>query len=369
MASGPTGSDTLAAPGGGWLITRPSRILLALDMAGVALMVAAVAQLADPDILLHVVWIVLALEAFTFGLRPASIRIAGATIFVLAYAFFANDAMTPVGLALADLDLEEWPLMAVIALLVAIMADKVTSTGRRYAALYREASDRLLTAQEDERRRLSADLHDGVGQTMTALSLALDAAEAELEAEGVPDAAGRRSVRRAHELAGIALDEARGVAFRLRPPRLREVGLVAAIEELAATAGVPVEFSASPSLMRHGLLAADREVEAFRIVQEALGNATRHAHAERIRVDVSQVGQTLRVEVADDGDGFEPSRVGAGGLGLASMDERAKAVRGTLQVRSRLGTGTIVRLDVPLATGQPAGATGSLGVSPGATTP
>lgn len=339
--------DTL--PGGGWLIAKPVRTLLVLDAAGIALASAAVAQVADPDILLHGVWIVLALEAFTFGLRIAAVRIAAATILVIAYAVAANGDASATAAAMTDLDLEEWPLMAVIACLVAVMADRVTSTGRRYAGLYREASDRLLTAQEDERRRLAVDLHDGVGQTMTALALTLDAAGADTGARGPADAAEAHAVRRARELAGIALEEVRSVALRLRPPRLRETGLVAAVRELAASAGVPVEFATDPSLMRPGLLEPEREVDTYRIVQEALGNATRHGHADRIWVTVSRTDRSLRIETVDNGVGFGLTDTRTGGLGLASMRERAAAVRGTLHVRSRPGTGTVVRLDVPLS--------------------
>jgi signal transduction histidine kinase len=336
-------------PRTGWLIAEPLWLLVTLDLSAVALGTAAVAQLGDPDILLHVVWIVLAVGAFTFGLRVAAARTLAASVFVMAYAVTANGAANPTAAAMADLDLEEWPLMAVIACIVAIMADRVTSTGRRYAALYRAASDRLLTAQEDERRRLAVDLHDGVGQTLTALVLMLDAAEDEAQAEA-PGEGGFR-IRRAREIAGIALEETRGVAFRLRPARLREGGLVAALGELAASAGVQVEFEAEPSLVRPGLLDADREVDTYRIVQEALGNATRHSRAQRIGVTANRVGSMLRLEVADDGDGFDPLSVAGHGLGLASMHERASAVRGTLLVQSRPHGGTLVRLDVPLAAG------------------
>jgi signal transduction histidine kinase len=341
--------DARDASRGGWLIARPLWGLVALDVTGIALAAAAVGQLGDPDILLHVVWIVLALEAFTFGLRTAALRIAAATIFVVAYAFVANGDATPAAAGMTDLDLEEWPLMAVIAILVAVMADRVTNTGRRYAALYRAASDRLLTAQEDERKRLAADLHDGVGQTLTALTLTLDAADAALASPGAPSGAGREAVHRAREMAGMALEDVRGVAFRLRPARLRETGLVAALRELAASAGVPVEFSADASLARPDLLDPAREVDTYRIVQEALGNAARHGKAARVEVRVRRVDRTLRIEVADDGVGFDPRTVAGRGLGLASMHDRTVAIGGTLQVRSRPGMGTLVRLEVPLA--------------------
>ncbi len=334
---------------GPWLIARPLRLLVVLDAAGIALAAAVVAQLGDPDILLHLVWIVLAIEAFAFGLRIVSVRIAAAAIFVVGYGVASNGDATPLAAALSDLDLKEWPLMAVIAVLVAVMADRVLVKGRRYAALYRAASDRLLTAQEDERRRLATDLHDGVGQTLTALALTLDAAETALANPQESGAAGMADVHRAREMAGLALEDVRGVAMRLRPARFQETGLVAAMRELAAAAGVPVEFSADVSLMRPELLDPDREVDVYRIVQEALGNATRHGKPRRVRITVARVDLLLRVEVADDGAGFDPDRTDERGLGLTSMRDRASAVRGTLHVRSRPGTGTVVRLEVPLS--------------------
>ena len=341
--------DSAHAERGGWLVARPLPLLVALDASGIGLATAAVAQLGHPDLLLHVVWIALAIEAFAFGLRIATVRIAAATIFVVLYGLAANGDATPMAHAMKDLDFEEWPLMAVIAVIVAVMADRVTTTGRRYAALYRAASDRLLTAQEDERRHLAADLHDGVGQTMTALALTLDAAAAALRNPDGSDTAGGDAVGRAREMAGVALEEVRGVAFRLRPARLHETGLAAALRELAASAGMPVELSASTALFRPGLLDPDAEVDAYRIVQEALGNAMRHGKAERVRISVRRVDHLLRIEVADDGVGFDVRNVRGRGLGLASMRDRAAAIRGTLHVRSRPGAGTVVRIDVPLA--------------------
>ena len=163
-------------------------------------------------------------------------------------------------------------------------------------------------------------------------------------------------------MAGIALEDVRGVAFRLRPARLRETGLVAGLRELALSAGRSVEFSADPSLLRPNLLDEEQEVDTYRIVQEALGNATRHAQPDRVRITVQRVDRVLRIEVVDDGVGFDPAIITRRGLGLASMRDRASVLRGTLRLHSRPGMGTVVRLDVPLGPdalralqGEPAG--------------
>ena len=130
---------------------------------------------------------------------------------------------------------------------------------------------------------------------------------------------------------------------------------MAALRELVRSAGAPADFAADESLDEPGLLGPASEVEAYRIVQEALANATRHGRARRVAVSVQRLKAQLRIEVSDDGVGFDPRTVGDRGLGLASMHDRASAMGGTLVVRSRPGQGTLVRLDVPLATMAAAG--------------
>ena len=129
------------------------------------------------EFLFHCVFVLLVLHAFLFGLRGTLLRIGLVSVPLLLYA----DARA-FGLDMPPLELTEWPLMFVIAALVAWMAEKRASTSRRYATLFRSASERLLTVEEDERRRIAGELHDGVGQVLTALTLTLDAAGAETDA-------------------------------------------------------------------------------------------------------------------------------------------------------------------------------------------
>jgi signal transduction histidine kinase len=324
---------------------HPWAMQAALDVAFVAIALAIFGQVWDPDVLFHVIWLVLSLEAFLFGLRRTVARLAVAMLLLVAY-FEVGATSTP---RFLQLDLAEWPLMAVIALLVAVMADRVATTSRRYAELYRRASDRLITAQEDERARLGMDLHDGVGQTLTAMVLTLDAAESQLWAgSNPPSTLGRAGMQRAQELAAIALDETHEVAYRLRPARFAETGLVAAIKRLAATAGVPTVVTAEPELDRPDLLAPEDEMGVYRVIQEALSNAVRYSRASGIRVDMAHGGRSFVVTISDDGVGFDRGKVGDGGLGLAGMSERAAIMRGDLEIDTRPGGGTTVVLRVPL---------------------
>jgi signal transduction histidine kinase len=255
------------------------------------------------------------------------------------------------GVEMQPLDLVEWPLMFIISLLVAVMADRAKSTGRQYAALYRAASDRLLTAQEDEQHRISLDLHDGVGQTLAALVLTLDAAESVLRG-GKRGATGQAEglVGRSKELAAQAIEETRAITLRLVPARITATGLAAAVRDVAASISGPVSVTLDPAVIRPGLLPPQHEVIAFRIIQEALSNALRHSQATSIRITIEIVGDRLHAVVLDDGCGFVPSRAVGQGLGLAGMDERAAMIHGTLIVRSALGRGTKVDLSIPLAT-------------------
>ena len=111
--------------------------------------------------------------------------------------------------------------------------------------------------------------------------------------------------------------------------------------------GQPVEIRSDPAVHRAGLLDIDFEIEIDRIVQEALGNAVRHARASRIWVDLENLPGGLVVRIADDGLGFDPGTVERAGLGLAGMKERAMMLRASLIVRSQPGRGTVVELTVP----------------------
>jgi len=330
-------------------VGHPLWLQFALDATGIALCVAAFGQVLDPDVLLHGVWVVLVLEAFMFGLKVTSVRIAVATIATFAYSIGASHPASPVFTAWVRLDLEEWPLMVVIAIVVAIMADRVSTTSRHYAALYRRANTRLLTAQEDERKRLARDVHDGIGQTITAIALTLDAGESMLWAtDEPPSPQTRAALQRAQELAAMALAETREVALRLRPARIAETGLVASISDLASRAGRPVEVRAGDDLVRPGILPVDTEVEVYRIVQEALDNSVRHAGATVRWIEVAVVDRHLQIAIGDAGSGFDLISASHAGLGLAGMRERARAIGARLWVRAAPGHGTVVMLDVPM---------------------
>jgi signal transduction histidine kinase len=317
---------------------NPRSIRLILDLAAVGFITLAFVSTAlSAEFLFHCVFVLLVLHAFLFGLRVTLLRIGLVSIPLLVYA-----EAKLFGLREPTLELTEWPLMFVIAVLVAWMADRRETTSRRYAALFRRASERLLTVQEDERRRIAGELHDGVGQVLTALTLTLDAANS-----AAPPQVATRRVRQARQLADTALAETRDLAHRMRPGRLEERGLVAAVRDLADQSGFPVQVTAEAATANPRLLGPTATVEVYRIVQEALANAARHSGAPRAQVSITRQDERLTVVVADDGEGFDPDAVPESGIGLAGMLERSRLLGGQLSIQSAPHAGTRVTVSLP----------------------
>jgi len=315
-----------------------------VDLACAGFAVALFLRLADPEILLQGLWLVVAIGAFVYGLTAALWRIAVACAVMVGYIALSDAVGVPA--TQEELDFTEWPLMVSIALIVAVLADRVSTSARHYASLYRRASERLVTAHEEERASLARELHDGVGQTITAVILTLDAVDAELASSGDAPATGRSAVLRARELAASALTETREVAAKLRPARVHEMGLGAAIANLARSAGLPVDLRFDPSILPPGLLEPDLEVDVYRIVQESISNAARHGQARHVWITAHIVDDAIRLLVGDDGVGFDQA-VRGHGLGLDGMRERATIHGLELDIRSRRGAGTRIALVVP----------------------
>jgi two-component system sensor histidine kinase UhpB len=215
----------------------------------------------------------------------------------------------------------------------------------RLEAERRRASSAALNAQEEERARVARDLHDEVNQALTGLLLRLEAAREKAPPELAAELAEIRT------LANQAMQELLSLARQLRPTALDDLGLRAAVagavSELDRQGAVAAGFEAEGAL---GDLPADVQLVVYRVAQEALSNAVRHADAAHVEVRLGREDDTVTLAVADDGRGFAFDRIDAG-LGLSGMRERALLVGGDLQVESRPGEGTRVRLKVPIDNG------------------
>ena len=211
---------------------------------------------------------------------------------------------------------------------------------------------RTNAAIESERNRIARDLHDGPVQGVSAATLSLEAASLMIKAGEIERGLDVLSKIR-EELAGEA-DGLRRLMSGLRPPVLEERGLIPALREtlarFGAENGVVTEFEGSLSKA----LPEDLETLAFRVVQEALSNAGKHARAERIRVSVETNATQLRIEIEDNGRGFDNAQarefLKMGRVGLASMRERVELASGTFVVRSTPGRGTTIVATLPVET-------------------
>lgn len=202
---------------------------------------------------------------------------------------------------------------------------------------------RLITAQEDERRRIARELHDETGQALTALVVNLDFLVRH-PAEGGSLPSRLAEVR---DMAEATLAEVRRVIHEMRPTVLDDLGLETAVRWLAkryAASGLRISVEAKGL---SGRLPDRVEITAFRLVQEACTNTVKHAGASSLRVELHQQEERLHVTVADDGRGISPRR-GAKGMGLAGLEERVGLVGGTLTIRSTPGAGTLIHAELPL---------------------
>jgi len=196
---------------------------------------------------------------------------------------------------------------------------------------------RIVETGDAERRRLERNLHDGAQQRLVSLSLTLRLCQARLEGAD-PDVL--ELVRGAEAELAEALEELRELARGIHPAILSERGLVAALEGLAGRASIPVELCAE--LDRR--LPAPVEAAAYYIVAEALTNASKHAGAARVRVDVRRLDGEALVQVADDGVGGADRHAGTG---LRGLGDRVEALGGKLELASPVGSGTMLRARMP----------------------
>jgi signal transduction histidine kinase len=207
-----------------------------------------------------------------------------------------------------------------------------------------QLSARLVAAQETERRSISRELHDEVGQTLGAVLV--DAANL---ANRIPpeDTVSHRYLDNIRSLADASVNSIRNIALLLRPSMLDDLGLIPALEwqarEVARRTGIKVEVTAEQ--VSDSLPDAIRTC-IYRVAQEALHNMTRHSKAASAVVGVKQTDSALTLTVQDDGAGFDPALTK--GLGLLGMEERVKQLGGRLEIRSQPGKGTLLSVTLPL---------------------
>ena len=223
---------------------------------------------------------------------------------------------------------------------------------RRMEAEVRRLSARLVTIQEEERRRLARDLHDSVGQTLTGIKFLVEAALGDEWPE--ERRSGVQSLRALIPSIQEAVEEVRRISTELRPALLDDLGLLPTIDSLLRDAHrarpkITVEHDFKVTEAR---IPKDLRTPIFRVLQEAVNNVLKHSQAARLVVSLEEVDQALHLRVRDDGIGFDrhglPRGHGQWGSGLSSMQERAELAGGTFAISSSPGAGTTIDVVWPL---------------------
>jgi signal transduction histidine kinase len=212
----------------------------------------------------------------------------------------------------------------------------------------RRLSSSLIAAQDEERRRIARDLHDGLGQELSGAKMMVDCLRAQNQSEEWKD----RAAREASTLIDQAIQQVRSMSHLLHPPMLDEVGLQSSlqwyVDGLAKRSGLETSLEVEPKDFPR--LGPDLETTIFRIVQEALTNVYRHAEAKKTRIGLSIKQNQIVISVSDDGKGipdavvdFEGDKIG---IGIAGMKQRVKEFSGELRLK-KLKPGTLIEVNIP----------------------
>lgn len=209
-----------------------------------------------------------------------------------------------------------------------------------------DLSARLVEVQETERRALSRELHDEVGQALSALLIALGNAAAMISPNDNQDV--RSQLLDTRRLAERTVAVVRDMCLFLRPSMLDDLGLLPALEwqarEISRTSHLKVTVQAQTSFEN---LSDDQKTCVYRVVQEALRNVVRHARASSVEIQLAEYDEALHLTIQDDGQGFVPKR--EKGLGLLGMEERVKHLTGSFRIRSEQGEGTTIDICLPVS--------------------
>ncbi|MCA0984687.1 histidine kinase [Halobacillus yeomjeoni] len=205
----------------------------------------------------------------------------------------------------------------------------------------------IIEAQEEERRRLSREIHDGPAQMLANVMLRSDLVDRTYRERGIDEALSEmKSVRK---MVRSALYEVRRIIYDLRPMALDDLGLIPTLKKYLATIedynNIEIQYT---SLGEERRLEPKYEVALFRLIQEAVQNAVKHAEATFIHVKMEMRGETATILVKDDGKGFDPNKTKKNSFGIVGMKERVEMLEGELSIESGIGEGTKVTIHLPI---------------------
>jgi signal transduction histidine kinase len=334
-----------------WAPIRPSpwragRVVEATVMVAAVIGLSAIV-LASPRPVSYLVFPALIWAAVRFGQRGATLAVfcaAGMAVWRTAHNVgpFVQHSITQSALSTQ--------LYIAVAALTTLCLGAIVSERQRSAADLVESRRREVERASEERQRIARDLHDSVSQSLFSMTLHARTAERALKQTGQEtDGPVGRELGQVGELSRTALAEMRALIFELRPGGLAEEGLVSALTKhagaVSAREGLPIKVTGPSERLPIG---ADCEEHLYRLGQEALANASKHAQATQVTVAVTNDGKNVGFEVRDDGRGFDPAATYAGHLGLTTMRSRAGDIGAEIKIDSALECGTLVRVQLPI---------------------
>jgi signal transduction histidine kinase len=326
---------------------NPGRMLEATAMVAAVIGLSAIV-LASPRPVSYLVFPALIWAAVRFGQRGATLAVflaAGMAVWRTAHNVgpFVRHSITQSAL--------NTQLYIGVAALTTLCLGAIVSERQRSAADLVESRRRELERASEERQRIARDLHDSVSQSLFSMTLHARTAERALKQTGqATDGPVGRELGQVDELSRTALAEMRALIFELRPRGLAEEGLVSALRKhagaVSAREGLPIEVTGPSERLP---VSAECEEHLYRLGQEALANASKHAQATEVTVAVTTDGTNVGLEVRDDGRGFDPTASYAGHLGLTTMRSRAHDIGAQINIASAPGRGTVVSVQLPIA--------------------
>ena len=322
-----------------WVAPPPSwrrRTALEAVVLGAAIVGVSAVALGTARPLTYLVFPTLIWAALRFGARGATVAIAATAGFTL---WYTTRSVGPFAYQSISHSTVSTQLFLAVTAVATLCLAAVVSEREDLAERLRASRTRVIEATDDERRRLSRNIHDGVQQRLVAVVVRLGLAAEDLAERPAESEA---AVRHAGAQVAQAVDELRDLAHGLHPKLLSERGLHAALGSLAEESTVPVvAFDVTAARLDEGV-----ETTAYYVVAEAMANAQKHAHASSLRILVRLDGPTLGVGVADDGDGGASDGTG---FGLSELRDRVESIGGRFRVDSPRGRGTRVTARIPVA--------------------
>lgn len=231
---------------------------------------------------------------------------------------------------------------------IAILNAKAHDDIRKHEEALQVLSSAKIEIQEDERRRIARELHDGLGQILSVIKFNIEILEDDL----ILDDPLEKRWKEIKNLLDSAMTETKEISYKLMPPVLQDFGLIPALQSLCDQTASPghraVSFTSRDCNTR---FPSSVEISLYRIAQEALNNIIKHANAARVAVDITSNTTDVTLTVRDNGKGFDLSKVVKRSIGLMTMRERAELLKGSLTIDSVVGQGTVVTVKIPLLAG------------------